>query len=152
MIAFRSTNPMSIFPAGGPGYTLNRAALDFWGKHAMHSFCPGNIDAREDVFMGGFFGEQHGIYLSHDLDENFARRYVESADEMFHYANSQPKPFLPKVLKDLFYLESKEYINSTSEEVFSFHLKDDREFLKRKGRTIAELIHRYHAVLYDKCD
>mmetsp|Transcript_28971 Transcript_28971/g.43763 ORF Transcript_28971/g.43763 Transcript_28971/m.43763 type:complete len:115 (-) Transcript_28971:1367-1711(-) len=114
----------------------------------MHSFCPDIIDSREDVFMGGFFGDHHGIYLSHDFDENFARRYVDSAYEMSHY----PSPIKPKVLKRRFNLESKERIDSTSDEAFSFHLKDDSKFLKRKGHTMAELIHRYHAVLHDKCD
>lgn len=45
---FRNTT----LPAGGCGYVLNRAALDWLEEIGLEEFLPTNTDSREDVFVG----------------------------------------------------------------------------------------------------
>jgi len=136
---------LNIFPRGGPGYTLNRAALEFFGKAGkMDSFLKDNIDSREDVFVGSFF-QGNGIYLSHTLDRTGGLRYQESAEWLSRMRNHAKFASVG--------LTRGEYLDyaHVSEEFASFHLKKDKKWLKKNNRTMAELMHRYHAILYDLC-
>ena len=138
---------LMIFAIGGPGYTLNRAALEFLGKAGkMDSFLKDNIDSREDVFVGGFF-QGNGIYLSHTLDRTGGWRYKESGESIsrWHKGARTIANFAS------FGLIPGEYLDYVSEEFASFHLKNDKKNLKKNNRTMAELMHRYHAILYDLC-
>ncbi|OEU07014.1 hypothetical protein FRACYDRAFT_151528, partial [Fragilariopsis cylindrus CCMP1102] len=68
-----------VFPAGGPGYTLNRAAVKFFGEKVLTNFLPISRDSREDLFMGsGFAGE--GVFLTDTRDDVNATRYGPSAE------------------------------------------------------------------------
>jgi len=136
---------LNTVPRGGPGYTLNRAALEFFGKAGkMDSFLKDNIDSREDVFVGSFF-QGNGIYLSHTLDRTGGLRYQESAEWLSRMRNHAKFASVG--------LTRGEYLDyaHVSEEFASFHLKKDKKWLKKNNRTMAELMHRYHAILYDLC-
>ena len=43
--------PDDTFPAGGCGYTLNRAAVKLFAKVCLPNFLPNNQDSREDLFL-----------------------------------------------------------------------------------------------------
>jgi len=137
----------SVFPCGGPGYTMNRAALEFFGKVGLPSYLASNKDSREDLFMGSFF-TQHGIFLSHVTDRFKGSRYGETA-AITNQPCSMPKncPGL-KLMMERYGYGMGDNLEGVSEEMSSFHLKHDY-----KGRlgSVPELIYRYHAILYDLC-
>jgi len=145
----RKQKRLSVFPAGGSGYTLNRAALDLFGRIGSDSYQSDVVDAREDVFVGSFFHDE-GVYLSHDLDQSGGHRYGGSAESMARHHKG--KPTLPgnNVIAK-FGLKPRDYLDGVSKEYVAFHLKHDKKWLKRNNQTCAELMHRYHAVLYDLC-
>ena len=66
-----------IIPCGGAGYTLNRAALEHFGKN-IDTYNADFRDSREDIFMGGFFTTE-GIILCDTNDRLKGARYGESA-------------------------------------------------------------------------
>ena len=137
----------NIFPCGGPGYTMNRAALEFFGKVGLPSHLASYKDSREDIFMGDFF-TQHGIIVSHVTDRFNGTRYGSTAF-------SSNKPFAEFIACPGTKSTMKRYgygmvdnLEAVSEEMSAFHLKRWNE--KKRG-SVPELIYRYHAVLYDLC-
>jgi len=130
--------------AGGPGYTVNRAALRIFGERVLSNFDVDSRDSQEDFFVSGGL-RQEGIYLSDTLDTTKANRYGEHAsfkfDCLFHKDLEQRIPGFECHYGD---------INATSEQKFAFHLKNAKRNLM-EGRTIPELMHRYHAVLNALC-
>jgi hypothetical protein len=65
----------STFPMGGCGYTLNRAALQFFVKECLPSFLPNATDSREDVFLGGCLAS-NGIHTVDTRDDEGGWRYL----------------------------------------------------------------------------
>jgi len=137
------------FPSGGPGYTLNLAALDIFVEQGIPSFLPDSHDSREDVFLGSWFCSA-GVYVTHSTDENNGQRYWSSAEFSSKYNGNSPVQ--PKRLKQLFNISIPLGGNSASSQQIGFHLKDDKKMLEMQGHTIAEQIYRYHALLSDWCN
>eukprot|EP00979_Chaetoceros_neogracilis_P014121 scaffold4445_cov262-Chaetoceros_neogracile.AAC.15 len=147
--------PMSwkncLFPSGGPGYTLNRAALDLFGTVGLATFLPDNYDSREDVFMGSFFNGTK-VYLTDTRDQqDNSARYGGSAEKMYLSDSKKPGPDSPKMLAKVYGIVRPDGLDNVSHQYIAFHLKDDKDMLLSLNRTVAELIHRYHAILYDLC-
>ena len=136
----------SVFPAGGPGYTLNRAALEVLANSGFGLPQLRDLnDSREDVFMGETLAH-NGVYVSHVLDQSKGWRFGESAEFSSNHFKGKPSFYGLKGLSAKFGLESGDYLDSISKEASAFHLKIDR-----KKQNIAKLIQRYHAILYDLC-
>jgi len=138
-----------VYPAGGPGYTLNRAALEVF---ANSGFGLPEIrelyDSREDVFIGETLARQ-GVYVSHVLDQSKGWRFGESAEFSSNHKKNEPSFYEWKSISDKFGLQAGDHLNSISKEASAFHLKTDDGI--RKNQNIAKLIQRYHAILYDLC-
>ncbi len=140
-----------VWPCGGPGYTMNRAALEVFGKLKLQSCNADFSDSREDLFMGSCF-EQIGIKISHVFDHDSGSRFLE---------NLSRKPGAPvnkggmnfgtgsEKIAEKYNLIPKTFLDGISEEAISFHLKISK--LDHSPGTIAELIYRYHALLYNLC-
>jgi len=73
-----------LFPAGGPGYFLNRAALDIFAVEGLPSFLPNNTDSREDIFVGSYFCTE-GVFVSDSRDANNGTRYAGSGEDSFDF-------------------------------------------------------------------
>jgi len=141
-----------LFPCGGPGYTLNRAALQFFGMNGVDSHHSEVRDSREDVFIGGWF-EKQGLVLSHVHDRFNATRVGSSA--LWIGSEKKNVPMVcpgVKFLRNEYGLVGGKYVDGISEEFLSFHLKDEKPRLNRRGHTMADLIYQYHAVLYGLCE
>ena len=139
-----------IFPCGGPGYTLNRAALEVFGRLELDSFMSNATDPREDLFVGSMFAKL-GITTSHTFDGN-GHRYSGSAFNVNIHSSTPLSGPGQKQLYKQYNLIQKDYIEGVSEELSAMHLKDDKKFITENNRTIADLMYRYHAILYDLCD
>jgi glycoprotein-N-acetylgalactosamine 3-beta-galactosyltransferase len=134
-----------IVPAGGAGYTLNRAALDVLVEDQLPKFLPNNTDSREDIFIGSAFHEA-GIKLSRTEDADGGVRYGGSAEVQYHFKGVGPSS--PTRVNKMYGLPPPVHgINGTSEQYISFHLKQD-DRVKKKEK-VNELIYRYHAILND---
>ncbi len=133
-----------VVPAGGPGYTLNRAALDILVEDLLPTFCHNSTDSREDVFVGSAFAGA-GIYLSRTVDASGGERYGGTAEGQYNFIGIGPgSP--TRVAKRYGLPPPVHGINGTSEQFISFHLK-------QKEMNVMELIYRYHAILNDRwCD
>lgn len=134
---------VTTFPAGGPGYTLNGAALDIFIQKGYDSFHPNKTDFREDAFVGGFF-ELQGIWVSDTRDDTNASRYGGEADAVFHFDGRRSPIFPSEQLREWGVAYNKG-IGSASEQTVSFHLKD------RKEVGVTNLMYRYHALLHGLC-
>lgn len=135
--------------AGGPGYLLNRAALNVYGEKVMSRFLPANHDSREDVFIAlGFAAE--GIFLSDQKDYKEGERWWGgSAQSAYNFDGTSPirtKRNFGKL--GLRYLKG---IDLISEQFISFHLKDDKSYLKKSNITMGDWMRRYHVVLNGLC-
>ena len=139
-----------VFPAGGPGYTLNRAAVKFFGEKVLTNFLPISRDSREDLFMGsGFAGE--GVFLTDTRDDVNATRYGPSAEGSTYFDGSRSVT-QPKLLKRLFGIEYAVFEDHASSQMIGFHIKDDKAMLTARNRTISDSIYRYHTFLYNLTD
>ena len=154
----------TVFPGGGPGYTLNRAALEVFGTKGMAEFLSDATDPREDLFIGSFFSS-NGIFLSNTVDDHGGRRYLAlDADIAGTYFEGQIGPDLPRELKKKYNITFATGLNSVSEQGIAFHLKNTGEkhkrhlHLKNTGRSVkwdfrsSDLMRRYHAIIHDLCD
>ena len=132
---------------GGPGYTLNRAAVELLVEKHLPSFLPDAVDSREDVFVASI------LNISNTRDSNQSRRYGGSAETMFHSTvdHPGPGPQLPGRVAKM-YNFSLDGPNSVSEQFIAFHLKDDKMMLRKMNLTIADQIYRYHAFFHDWCN
>lgn len=138
--------------AGGAGYVLNQAALQVWGEKGADRYETERIDSKEDFLFGKFLADQ-GIFMSDTQDEKKGSRFGMAADFTYHF-NGVRSPVRPLRLRAVFGYDIRAGIDHSSEQQISFHLKDDKPHLERLGQnnTIAELMMRYHAILYHKCD
>ena len=140
-----------IFPCGGPGYTLNRAALEVLGKLKIDELPWADLmDSREDLMIGSIFGKA-GIRLSHVYDPGSGMRYGESAAFSYRMASEPLASNGLKATMSKYGLVARDYLDGISEEMASLHVKQDKKFLKKNHHTIPELLYRYHAILYDLC-
>ena len=135
-----------IYPSGGPGYTLNRAALDLFGTEGLSKFRVNSTTSQEDVYMGGFFQER-GIYTTDTRDEKGAWRYYGGLEAMYKF-NGVMSPVAPRKMKrrykNLTYYPS---IDGVSSQAVSFHLKD-----YGTPAEVPNLIYRYHELLNYNAD
>jgi hypothetical protein len=132
---------------GGPGYTLNRAAVVLLVEKHLPSFLPDAVDSREDVFVASI------LNISNTRDSNQSRRNGGSAETIFHSTVDRPGPgpqLVGRVAK--MYNFSLDGPNSVSEQFIAFHLKDDKMMLRKMNLTIADQIYRYHAFFHDWCN
>ncbi len=137
-----------IVPAGGPGYTLNRAALEILNRQ-LDTHLTDDINSREDIYVGGAF-HGAGIEISQTSDANGGERYGHCAQSQFDFDGTGPT--LPKVFHKTFGLPPpKMHMESISDQFVSAHLKPCKKSLKEKNHTVAELMYRYHAILNDWC-
>lgn len=135
--------------AGGAGYAINQAALRIWGEKGADYFETERFDSKEDFLFGKFMADQ-GVFISDTQeDETGGCRFCMGADFTSKF-KGKVSPVRPERLKKLFGYKIKAGINHCSERQISFHLKDDMPHLK--NNTIAELMLRYHAILYHWCD
>jgi hypothetical protein len=74
------TNRSSTFPMGGCGYTLKRAALQFFAKECLPIFSPNATNIREDVFVGGCLAS-NGIHTVDTRDDEGTWRYLAMNSE-----------------------------------------------------------------------
>ena len=135
------------FPAGGPGYTLNKAALKLFGDKGLQTFMPDARDPREDLFLGSALYSE-AVYVSDTRDPLERPRFGGSASSSVSY-DGKRSPISPRVQKRIFGIEYALGTDSLSSQAISFHLKDDLALLKEKNATIADSIYRYHTYLYN---
>jgi hypothetical protein len=136
-----------IYPSGGPGYTLNRAALDLFGTEGLSKFYVNNTDSREDAYMGGFFQER-GIYTTDTRDEKGAWRYMIEGLETMYKFDGVISPIVPLKMKDLYKnLTYYPSIDGVSSQAVSFHLKD-----YGTPAEVPNLVYRYHELLNYNAD
>ena len=141
------------FAAGGPGYTLNRAALEVFATGGFgRSDLRETYNSREDVYVSDTLASE-GVLVSHVLDQAKGWRYGESAEFTSSFRKDKPFNYIcgQKEMNSRFGLQAGENLDSLSKETASFHLKLDKMRLKKANQTIGTLIRRYHAILYDLC-
>lgn len=147
-------NPKAgTYPLGGPGYTLNRQALNFFCQEGLATHLANNTDPREDVFMGAFFSA-NGIYTSDTRDEEGAWRLGGhgDAEECFQFngVRGQVQPTeLARKYEGYGYPAG---LSGVSTQTYSFHLKNPGKNA-RLNKVIPDLMYRYHEILYrnDHC-
>jgi len=132
---------MFIFPAGGNGYVLNRAALDWLGEVALEEYLPNATDSREDVFIGSAFWA-HGVCTADSRDNKGAFRFGGTAEDMYNFDGFK-SPVGPRVMKRRYGVEMQKGMDGVSSKTISFHLK---------GTIVPEMIFRYHTLLQGYCD
>ena len=158
-----SPHQETVVPARGTGYTLNRAALRLLGSEGgLDAWHRTLADAREGVLVSSYFGSKQ-VYLSHVLDET-SRSWLfgQGADLMGRWKSSSIRMNNPRYIWDNYGLRSKDRMDAVGPNFAAFHLsmeilrlERDREgetFSRYERREIlAELVHRYHALLYFLC-
>lgn len=137
--------PMNLrnmtFPAGGCGYVLNRAALDWLGEVGLEEFLPDTTDSREDVFVGSALWG-YGVTTSDSRDEKGAFRFGGTAEELFHFDGIR-SPVGPRTFRRRYGVVMRKGMAGVSSETISFHLK---------GSDVPKMILRYHTLLQGYCD
>lgn len=91
----------STWPFGGPGYTLNRAALQLLQNGLLDEWLSSEVDSREDVLIGGLFSHV-GVYVSVTIDKHHGGRYIGSAENSFRFKENDPGPGKPQLMKNRF--------------------------------------------------
>lgn len=135
--------------AGGGGYVMNRASLTLWGAKGTDTYFPTSIDSREDIMMFSFLSDNH-VFISDTIDSNGAHRFTESAEFVYNF-NGKNGPTSPLMLKRFLDIPMNTKMEYASETLIAFHLKLDKKRLQKQNRSIADLMLRYHAVLYRTC-
>lgn len=143
-------NLRTIWPAGGPGYTLNSAAVELFYEN-MDDYHDHLVKPQEDVLMGSVMSKL-GVPVSVTIDETHGSRYVGSAQYQSTADSMLPGPHSPLQMRKWFDLYAGDGVDSVSETAVAFHLKDDNVWLEANNLTVANLMRRYHAVLHNQCD
>ena len=141
----------STFPIGGPGYVLNRAALDIFVEKAIPRWRVKDRDPREDFFTGQFF-EFYGVQTSDTRDEEGNERFRCNPAEGVVRTKKVMHPTNLEKIKDVFGIEHRDGIDSVSERTISFHLRYPPYYKPNAIDTTSwELIYRYHSILHNMC-
>mmetsp|Transcript_24807 Transcript_24807/g.28672 ORF Transcript_24807/g.28672 Transcript_24807/m.28672 type:complete len:494 (-) Transcript_24807:229-1710(-) len=135
--------------SGGPGYTLNRAALEVLVEQGFPTLFQDLEDPREDIYIASTFYRK-GIWITDTDDALGQRRYGESAETEWKFKGNGPHN--PEIVSKKFGSKNLHGIDGISEQFISFHLKDDKGMLEDQGLTITDQIYRYHTFLYGGCD
>ena len=99
--------------------------------------------------MFSFLSDNH-VFLSDTVDSNGGHRFIESAEFVYNF-DGVNAPTYPIRLKRFLGIPIKGHMAYASETVIAFHLKCDNERLNQAHRSIADLIRRYHAIMYGIC-
>jgi hypothetical protein len=152
--ALSSRSWKCTFPFGGPGYTLNRRALQLFGEEGLATFHANETSSKEDMIMGQFFCSQ-GIWTSDNRDATGAWRYGGIGDAQEHSEFYGGPTAMQSKRLSLHYpgYSYPSGLEGVSEESVSFHLKNPGR-RGRVNRFIPQLIRRYHQILYrsESCD
>jgi hypothetical protein len=135
-------HPMSLpdrtlCPAGGRGYTLNRAALKLFGQAGVDHHMVNVTDPREDVMMGRFFWDNK-VFITDTRGPDGGILNGPSAE------NGRPKSI--HILTRRYGIRYNS-MSRYSKYRISFHLKSDVGMLDSLNLTMADQIYRYHAIL-----
>jgi len=139
-----------LFPSGGSGYTLNRAALDIFAEDGLPSFSPNTTDPREDLFIGSYFCSK-GVFVSDSRDANNGTRYAGSGENSFNF-DGKRSPISPQFLCRRYGICYNIGIDSASDQQIGFHLKDDKTRLQDLNRTVSDILYRYFTFLHGMSD
>ena len=139
-----------LFPSGGSGYTLNRAALDMFVVEGLTSFLPNATDSREDVFIGSYFCTK-GVFVSDSRDANNGTRYAGSGESSFNF-DGKRSVINPKALRSKYGIWYNIGIDFASDQQIGFHLKDDKTSLQILNHTISDSLYRYFTFVHGMSD
>ena len=135
-LAFRKC----LFPHGGPGYTLNRAALKILVQEGLPTVLANLTDSREDVFIAEAL-RYSGVTVSDTRDALGGWRYqLNHAQLMFDFHFSPLKDVAPNL-----HLGGLEGISS---QTVSFHMR----FHKGGNVDSDKAIRKYYNVLESMCE
>jgi hypothetical protein len=98
---FDGTMFKSTYPAGGSGYTLNRAALKLLQNGLLDEIFNSTVDSREDVLLGAMLSTV-GVFVSVTIDKHHGGRYLGSAEKSFRFKKDDPGPANPQQMKRRF--------------------------------------------------
>ena len=128
----------SIFPIGGPGYTLNREAVRLLVEKGgpLDTELVNNEDPREDVFIASLLWTI-GVIVSDTRDETGA----------FRYLRHRPKDVRTTNFPKRFHIPFRAGISQFSNETVALHLKDMDKYVEME-----EIIYRTNDLLSGKCD
>ena len=131
----------SLFPSGGPGYTLNREALRRIGVTGgpLDTVMVDNVDSREDVLIATLLSEID-TYVSDTRDDGGAFRYIPS----------NPKDRIRGSTKyhKKWKISSVSGMSKFSNETVAMHLKNMDDNITRMD----EVIYRTHDIVSGTCD
>ena len=158
------TNPKpfprsTLLCGGGPGYTLNRAAVAVLGKALQWCFANSTSPA-EDMYIGRCLWVYAGVQGCMDTrDGTGAWRYHQlGADFQYQYGkNIRVAIWRPNALMSKHGIFSKHGLDGISESSVAFHLKrmkyhDGYSFLLQTGLDpVPSLLRRYHVILHRSC-
>ena len=98
---FDGTMVKTTYPAGGSGYTLNRAALQLLQRGVLDEMFTDFPDSREDVLLGRMFSSL-GVYVSVTIDQHHGGRYLGSSENAYHMKSDSKGPHEPKRMRKKF--------------------------------------------------
>jgi glycoprotein-N-acetylgalactosamine 3-beta-galactosyltransferase len=134
-----------VYPAGAPGYTINKSALKFLVELIYYTNDYNLMqatDPREDVFIGGLL-HKYGINCADTRDEKNAWRYhigsISDAEDGTAYRAGRVGAFSRKFEQTV-----GTKLDSISEESVAFHLKS--------ALSVKDEMERYHLILNGMCD
>jgi len=157
---------------GGPGYTLNRAALKLFGsKINKECTLANNTDSREDIFIASCFFQhsngKHPILVTDTRDADGAFRYLPKSPNL--HGRNRASGF-QLCNKNLGGFEVKVGLDSVSNQSVAFHLQDtvpksvlhlevdnngangDIDSVSLRADVLEESIYRHHALLFNLCN
>jgi glycoprotein-N-acetylgalactosamine 3-beta-galactosyltransferase len=127
-----------VFPAGGNGYVLNRAAVELYGQQGRPHL-ENLTDSREDVFMGEFLGSVGAPVVNTQDQHGGWRFFGECAQDTYDF-DGYKSPTQPKHLESIFGIKTLRGMDSFSEQLVSFHLKNC-------VASAEDVMYRYHSLL-----
>jgi len=150
-----------VYPGGGSGYTLNKAALQIFGEKGYHAFHTDAQDSREDVFIGGLFYD-YAVHTSDTRDDYGAQRYHSTDAPWIAQFDGTSAPWSAAGLRQKFLIESLPGLDGVSTQSVSFHLKyvDNTRAGGNMNMHDSNLfatsptdsrMYRYHALLFGLC-